>query len=38
MNVVYINNGNGTQDTIIVDGKDKAGATLSAFNINIAVQ
>ncbi|MDN3663873.1 DNRLRE domain-containing protein [Algibacter miyuki] len=38
MNVVYINNGEGTEDTIIVDGKDKAGATLDAFSINITVQ
>ncbi len=38
MNVVYINNGNGTQDTIIVDGKDKAGAILDPFSINITVQ
>ena len=38
MNVVYINNGNGTQDKITVDGKDKAGATLSPFDINITIQ
>lgn len=37
MNVVYINNG-GSEDRITVDGKDKAGATLPAFDITIAVQ
>ncbi|WP_299670417.1 DNRLRE domain-containing protein [uncultured Polaribacter sp.] len=38
MNVVYINNGTGTQDAITVAGKDKAGATLAAFDINITIQ
>ena len=38
MNVVYINNGNGTDDKITVTTKDKAGASLPAFDINITVQ
>lgn len=38
MNVVYINNGSGTQDTITVSGKDKSGATLDSFNIDVTIE
>ena len=38
MNLIYINNGSGTQDKITVSGSDKAGATLDNFDINVIIQ
>lgn len=38
MNLVYINNGSGSQDKITVSGSDKAGATLNNFDINVSIE
>ena len=38
MNVLYINNGSGSQDKIVVTAEDKAGASLDEFDITVIIQ
>lgn len=38
MNLLYINNGSGSSDTIVVSAEDKAGASLEDFNIMVTIQ
>lgn len=38
MNLIYINNGSGPQDKIVVSANDKAGATLDNFDIDVKIQ
>ncbi len=38
MNLVYISNGSGSQDSIVVSGADRSGATLNSFNIPVTIQ
>ncbi|MFB9056867.1 DNRLRE domain-containing protein [Mariniflexile ostreae] len=38
MNLIYINNGSGTQDKIEVSAEDKAGANLNNFDIDVTIQ
>lgn len=37
MNLLYINNGSGSQDKIVVTAADKAGATLDSFDIPVTI-
>ncbi len=38
LNVLYINNGSGSQDKIVVSAEDKAGASLEEFDILVTIQ
>ncbi|MCG9793112.1 CBM96 family carbohydrate-binding protein [Flavobacterium algicola] len=38
MNVIYINNGSGTQDKIVLSAEDIGGATLSNFDVSITLK
>ena len=38
MNLLYINNGSGSQDKIVVTAEDKAGASLEEFDIMVTIQ
>lgn len=38
MNLLYINDGSGAQDKIVVSASDKAGASLDSFDINVIIQ
>ncbi|MEO8774153.1 MAG: fasciclin domain-containing protein [Gelidibacter sp.] len=38
MNLLYINNGSGSQDKIVVSAEDKAGASLDEFDILVTIQ
>ena len=38
MNLLYINDGTGTQDKIVLSGKDRTGSSLEAFDVEIAIE
>ena len=38
MNLLYINNGSGSEDKIVVTAEDKAGASLDEFDIMVTIQ
>lgn len=38
MNLVYINDGTGTKDEIVLSGKDRTGSSLEAFNVEITIE
>lgn len=38
MNLVYISNGNGTSDQLVLSARDKTGSSISPFNVNITIQ
>lgn len=37
-NLVYISNGSGTQDTIVLSARDRAGSSLDSFSLDITIQ
>ncbi len=38
MNILYINNGNGSLDNVQLSARDRAGARLATFNVEITIQ
>ncbi|UZR96417.1 DUF7594 domain-containing protein [Chondrinema litorale] len=38
MNLLYINDGNGSTDKVVLSARDRAGSSLEAFDVNITIQ